>query len=79
MKLCHQQDAEIINDDREMTKGERMLYDCDGALLFVFPSDWSDDQVMKALDFANDAFEKGRIYGRAEKGTEIRRALGINP
>jgi hypothetical protein len=47
-------------------------------ILFAFPSDWTSDQVMKALDFANEAFERGIRYGRSDKAYEVRRALGIS-
>lgn len=77
MKYCHPNDAAIENDKRENTAGERLLYNSDEDLLFAFPPDWTDDQVMKALDFANEAFEKGIRYGRSEVAFEIRKALGM--
>jgi len=78
MKFCHPQDAIVEDDDREMTKGEKLLRDCDRDILFAFPSEWTTDQVMKALDFANEAFEKGIRYGRSDKAYEVRKALGMS-
>ncbi len=79
MKYCHPQDAFIREDEREMTKGEKLLYSCDGDLLFAFPGpgEWTDEQIMIALDFANQAFERGVIFGRSEKAYEMRKALGM--
>jgi hypothetical protein len=77
VKYCHPKDAKIVEDERENTKGEKLLYSCDGDLLFAFPNDWTDEQVMKALDFANEAFGVGRRLGRLDKAYEIRKALGM--
>lgn len=80
MKLCDRKDAAIIADEREETKGDKMLYDCDGYLLFVFPlaEGWEDEQmILRALDFANEAFERGVRVGRSDKAFEIRKALGM--
>ena len=78
VKFCHPKDAVIRDDDREHTEGEKLLCDCDGDVLFAFPSGWTEEQIMKALDFANDAFEKGIQYGRSDKAYEVRKALGIH-
>jgi hypothetical protein len=77
MKYCHPQDAKIVDDVRDNTKGEKLLYNCDGDLLFAFPNDWTEEHVMKALDFANEAFERGNRYGRSDKAYELRKALGM--
>jgi len=79
MKYCHEKDARIVNDEREFTQGERLLYSCDGDLLFAFPTDWTDIQVMTALDFSNQAFDKGYRYGRITLASEVRRLLGMTP
>lgn len=79
MKLCSRNDAAIVPDEREMTKGDKMLYDCEN-LLFAFPlaENWTDDQIMRALDFANETFERGMRFGRSDKAAEIRKAIGIS-
>jgi len=79
VKYCHPTDAKIIEDEREFTKGEKLLYNCDGDILFAFPGpgEWADEQIMMALDFANEAFAAGVRYGRTEKAYEVRKALGM--
>ena len=77
MKYCDRNDAIIRVDDREGSKGGSLLYDCDGEMLFAFPEGWTDEQVLRALDFANLAYERGEKAGQTNKSYEIRRALGI--
>lgn len=66
---------EIAFIDR--SDGRAQLFNCDGDRLFVFPASMTDDQIYKALDFANKAHDLGFDRGKAEKTYELRQALGI--
>ena len=68
--FCHPEDASIITEG-----DEKVLIDCDGDTLQTFPSDWSDENIFRALTFANYAYETGRKIGRCEKAREIKNAL----
>lgn len=77
MKYCHPGDA-FIERKKDGPAGDTCeLYDCDGNKLFAFAPEWTDAQIMKALDFANVAFSAGVRYGRSDKAYEVRKALGM--
>lgn len=42
-----------------------------------FDEEWSDEDIFKALDFANWAFDRGFQAGRTDKASEIRRVFEI--
>jgi hypothetical protein len=71
-QYCARVDASIKRCERGC-----VLYDGNGDELFLFPLFWTDDLIMKALDFANQAFSRGVEVGRVKKLYEIRGALGI--
>jgi hypothetical protein len=52
--------------------GIAQLRDNDGSIYFYFPEDWTDDQIMKALAFANKAYEVGVRAGKREKARQMR-------
>ena len=51
------------------------VLDEEGTAIWLFPSDWRDDQVATAMEFAREAFEKGEQSGRLVKASEIRKVL----
>lgn len=73
MPLCAKEDVFI---DRSQ-KHRVVLMDNDGAFSRPFPSSWSDENILLALEFANQAYEIGRAVGVWEAQTAMRTALGI--
>jgi hypothetical protein len=51
------------------------LRDNDGGICFDFPKDWTDEQIMKALAFANKTYEVGVRMGKREKARQMRLIL----
>ena len=69
-------DCWIRRDDPERPD-RAVLMDCDGYVVHDFPADWTDDQVMAALAFANKAYQVGYECGGSMKARDIRRALEV--
>lgn len=65
----------VINRDHEEFYDSVVLEDPTGDVKYVFDSDWTDEQVMMALDFANDAYELGQIHGKLQLKRGIRNLL----
>lgn len=74
MKYCSKDDAHISKDDQ----GDKTLYNCDGDVLYRFDSSWADLQIWRALDFANEAYERGRLVGASMARHDMRKALGMD-
>lgn len=45
--------------------------------IWMFPSDWSSEQIMVALEFANNAYDKGVTEGMRRKQEQIKKVLGV--
>ncbi len=45
--------------------------------VWTFPSGWSNEQIMTALEFANHAYGKGVKEGMRRKQEEIKKVLGV--
>lgn len=73
-KLIHDADLNIVRDDPDRP-GVAVLYDCDGEIYFQFPMVWSDDAIMTAVRFANQAYDRGVAAGRYSKAWEVKKAL----
>lgn len=72
----HPNDA-IIDRDTDPDRAFVDLLDEEGTRLYPFPRDWTDEQIMHALSFANIAYLKGMKHGQEAKAREIRKALDI--
>jgi hypothetical protein len=51
------------------------LYDSEGDMVWSFPANFTDEQIMDALEFANHAYKFGVGIGYERKAEEIRRIL----
>lgn len=58
-------------------QGQIEVYDENGDDVHMFPDSWTNEQMLHALSFAKNEFEKGRKAGEYFKAYQIRRALGI--
>lgn len=74
-KLLWPQDAYIERSDN--LGRVAVLWDSEGDRCWSFPIEWSDEQIMAALAFANHAYSAGVKFGSAQKSSEIRKALGV--
>lgn len=45
--------------------------------IWTFPSGWSNEQIMVALEFANHAYDKGVNEGMRRKQEQIKKVLGV--
>jgi hypothetical protein len=78
MKYRHKEDCFI---DRQFAedRDQALLVDCDGHIVFrVSASEWSDDQIWRALELQNEAYAKGVQFGQVQKVHEIKKALCID-
>lgn len=58
-QYCHPGGCSIERVDAKGSAGPyTRIYDSEGEVLFDFPGIWSDNEVMCALDFANQAYAK---------------------
>jgi hypothetical protein len=71
--LCHPEDSFI---DRPLNNNAQ-LCDEEGMLLASFPSRWSDEDILIALEFANRAYAQGVEAGQKAKAAEVRSVLNI--
>lgn len=75
--LCHREDA-AIERRRLDWPASAILVDLHAEEdLMRFDEEWSDEDIFKALDFANWAFDRGFQAGRTDKASEIRRVFEI--
>ena len=77
-KYAHPEDC-TIDRDSHAHGGMTVLYDSDGDVAFVVTSDWSDQQIMGALDIANSMYSAGIKVGESRKARAILRELGLTP
>lgn len=54
-----------------------VLFDCDGEVVFEVSKNWTDDQIWKALEFANHAFKRGYYVGSADRAKAIKKLLDV--
>ncbi|WP_157657757.1 hypothetical protein [Burkholderia ubonensis] len=73
-KRHHIEDCYIERDGKA---GQATLRDEEGTEVFRVPSEWTDDQIARALDLANRFYDAGIQEGKRRKESEIRAALGI--
>lgn len=76
-KICDKSEVTVIRNHQDYTD-RTILMDCDGCILAQFSEDVRISDAMKALDFANDAYNKGFNAGKSHSQTEICKALGFN-
>lgn len=57
--------------------GQAILMDCDGEVLLVVPDTWEDHHLFTALDFANQAFRRGKDVGRNEIISGFKRLMEL--
>ena len=77
-KLAYREDC-FINRDCENFPNSAVLFDGDGERLFVFPGNWSNEQIYTALAFANFAFNRGCCIGEDKKVSEFLNVFNLNP
>ena len=58
-------------------RGLALLIGPEDEILYRFPEAWADDQIWRALDFANVAFHKGIDAGVLIARQQIKLCLGI--
>lgn len=78
--FCHPEDLGIFRpgEDAGHTIPTAKLYNCDGDYLGSFPESWTDEQIHRAVKFANIAYSKGYEAGQQAKAGEICAVLGIH-
>lgn len=69
--LANPADCEIIRTDAAAILLES------GEDIWAFPTNWSDDQIWKALELANNSYKMGVSHGEISRAFEIRKALGM--
>ena len=74
--LAHRVDVRIDRDNPNFP-ASAVLLDADGELLNRFDEDWTDDQILAALDFANRTYNTAFNAGLRSKAAEIRIALNV--
>lgn len=74
--LCHPQDLSIDRESRKQYQ-EVALWDCDGNYLGNLPAAMTDEQIKRAVYFANSAYALGYKWGSDHRAMEIRASLGI--
>jgi hypothetical protein len=78
MKYWHKEDCHIDREHANFTD-VALLLDCDGEVIFRAPaSEWSDNQIWKALELMNEAYAIGVKVGQSQKAHEIKKALCID-
>jgi len=74
--LAHKNDCSVIRN-LKFYEHEAVLIDCDGEVLFSFPKDLTNNQIFKALEFANKAYSIGYKNGELSKINEIKTILNL--
>lgn len=69
-------DAVIERDDKDYPNSA-VLYDEEWNFLFRFNDEWTDEQILTALDFANKAHAHGYNRGKADTQNTIKLAIGL--
>jgi len=67
----------IVREDNVFGDPAVKLCDDEGAVRQEFPADWTDDDVWRALRFANHTFSHGVSLGEKRKVREIKKCLDI--
>lgn len=67
----------VINRYHEEFYDSAVLEDPTGDVKYVFDSDWTDEQIMMAVDFANDTYELGQRHGKLQLKRDIRNLLAM--
>lgn len=78
--LCHPADATIVrvlSPVSPASDGNTQLYDDEGTALASFPASWSDDDIHRALAFANRAYALGVTAGKVQKIREFHKLLAF--
>lgn len=75
--LCHPEDAYIERFATTKEVLQARLCDEDGTELASFPASWSDDDIHRALAFANRAYALGVAAGNVQKIREFHKLLEI--
>lgn len=70
--LYHQADIHI-----ERTENAVTVYDSEGDEIKTLDPQWTDEQIMQMLIFANVAYTKGIRTGQYRKQCEVAKVLGL--
>ena len=73
----HPDDCEVQRNQTDYPD-RAVLINCDGDVIFNVPENWTDEQIISALRFANTTHHKGYEIGRMEKAQEIRKAINCD-
>jgi len=63
-KFAKEEGCRIVRQHNVRIGDIASLYNQHGDYLYSFPGNFTDDQIMKALDFANFSFTRGVALGR---------------
>jgi len=71
-KLYYEPDMHIERDGSSVK-----VYDSEGDQILSLDSNWTDDQIMHMLKFANSAYSMGIKRGQYKKQCEVASVLGL--
>lgn len=68
-------DAKVYASGRE---DQNVVVNSEGDIIATVPKSWSEDDVKKALQIANDAYIRGFETGERNVKNQFKRVLGIH-